>query len=303
MTHDALSGKTSFQGSSNLCPFTLETVMSFKYLGIPVCSSPYSLFNNFNDQVKKKAQNYLASVLSLVKTGPDRSDLAHILWTRCALPSILYGSEVMPLTQGTISEVERCQSLVGKFMLQIPRSSASVSSHLDAGLKPIWAVIAEKVLLYAYNTMGKPTSYWAKLAMNEHIFTGTKSPYTRYLMKWKEATNSYGLHPKQIRATVTRAAVISILDAQRLTCVTTFAMNGPEHSQKWFRPKTWVNDSCTSKIIAQFRACNSNLGNRGPAKDGQFYKLCPLCSKTGTVALNNEVSCLKMHLNFTYYYF
>ena len=72
-------------------------------------------------------------VMSLVKTGPDRAELAYTLWTCCGLTAILYGAEVMPLTQATITEVDRCQAQVGKFMLQLPRSSASVAANIDAG--------------------------------------------------------------------------------------------------------------------------------------------------------------------------
>ena len=291
MNFNAETGKTTFQGNSNIPPISLETVLSFKYLGVPLSSSPYGLFRSFNDQVKKRAQNYLSSVLSLVRSGPDRSDLAYTLWTRCALPSILYGSEIIPLAQGTISEIEKIQTLVGKFILQIPRNSANVASNIDAGLKPVWAVVAEKVLTYANSTMKKPSSFWPKLSMNENLSCGTKNPYTRYLLKWKQATNSFGLPPKQMKASVDRAAIVSVLDDQRATCISTFAMNcpGPSRSNRWFRAKAWVNDSGFSKIISEFRACNSGLGNRGPTKDGQFFKLCPLCSRVGQTALNNEV--------------
>ena len=173
LSHNATTGKTEFHSNMQLPPISLEEVLSFKYLGIPLSSSPYMLFKYFNDQVKLKANNYLHSVLSLVKTGPDRADLAYTLWTRCALPSILYGSEIIPLDQRTINEIVRCQSLVGKFILQIPRNSTNVCASLDAGLKPVWAVIAEKVLVYANNTMKKPLSYWPKLAMNENVNLGT----------------------------------------------------------------------------------------------------------------------------------
>ena len=291
MMFDATTGNTSFHGP-DLPELSLQCVLNFKYLGVQISCSPYNMFRCFNDQVKKKARCYLASVLSLVKSGPDRASLAHALWTSCALPSILYGAEVLPLTQETISEVERCQAAVGKFMLQISRSSANVASHLDAGMKPIWARVSEKVMLYAYKVMGKPSSYWGKLAYDENIAMGAKSAYTRYLLKWKSATNCFGLHPKQIRATVNSAAISSILQEQTTVCSTTFAMNSPSQSNinSWFKPKRWVNDSYSSKIIAEFRACNSNLGNRGPARDGNFYKLCPLCSSSGKTALNNEVS-------------
>ena len=293
MTHDSATGKTSFSDSSNIPPLTLDNVLSFKYLGIPLSCSPRCLFQYFNENVKKKAKTYLSCVLSFVKSGPDRSELAYTLWTRCALPSILYGTEVMPLTLATIAEVERCQTAVGKFILQIPSSSANCSVYLDAGLKPVWAVIAEKVILYANSTMKKDLSYWPKKAMNEHISSGSQSSYTRNLIKWKHSTNSFGLTSKmQTKASVTRAATIDVLSQQNATSLTTFAMNDPINSptNEWFKPKSWVNDSCSSQILAQFRACNSNLGNRGPARNGKFYKLCPLCAETGSTALNNEVT-------------
>ena len=156
MTHDAATGKTTFEGSPSLPSVTLDQVLSFKYLGIPLNCSPRSLFQSYNAQVKTKAKNYLSNVLSFVKSGPDRSELAYTLWTRCAIPAIFYGSEVIPLLASTISEVEKCQAAVGKFILQIPRSSSNASVFIDAGLKPVWAVVAEKVLLYANSTMFKP---------------------------------------------------------------------------------------------------------------------------------------------------
>ena len=291
MCYNATTGRTVFSGPQQ-DPLCLEEVLCYKYLGVPVSCSPYSLFRNYNEQVKKRAQSYLSSVLSLVKTGPDRSELAHTLWTCCALPSILYGSEVMPLTQATIDEVEKCQSQVGKFILQLPRSSASVASSLDAGLKPVWAVVAEKVLLYANATMSKSSDYWPRMALDMNISLGAKSPYTRYLQKWKTATNATLLSSKSIRISVNSAAVNSVLEQQKLVSTTTFAMSPPQSSVSksiWFKPKPWVSDSCSSKIIARFRACNTSLGNRGPTKDGQFFQLCPLCAKVGRDAINNEV--------------
>ena len=290
MTYEAATGKTTFHGSSCLSPLTLDQVLSFKYLGVPLSCSPYSLFKFYNEQVKKRAQDYLSRVLSLVKSGPKRSDLAYCLWTNIALPSILYGSEVLPLLDGTIKEVEKIQSVIGKFILQVPRSTANVSAHIDSGLRPIWAIVAEKFLTFAHKTMAKPSSQLPKLAMNENLQMGVKSLYTRSLIKWKEATGSYNLSPHQIRASVQAAAISDIKYQQRISSTTTFAMNTSEADKTWFKPKPWVSDTGSSKIFAQFRSCNSGLGNRGPAKNGKFYKLCPLCELSGHTALNNEVS-------------
>lgn len=291
MKFDSSTGTTAFSGPDS-SPISLDQVLVFKYLGIHLNISPHNLFKDFNDHVKKKAQSYLSSVLALVKTGPDRSKLAYTLWTCVALPSILYGSEIIPLNKGTVSEIEKCQNSVGKFILQIPRSSADVSCNLDAGLKPVWALVAEKTLLFARSVMDKPCTYWPKLAMRENLSQGVKNPYTRSLSNLKADCGIPDLAcPRQIKDSVQKAAIRSVVLRQKSTYVTTFAMSCPGYSaiQRWFKPKAWVNDSGASKILAQFRACNSGLGNRGPAANGQFYKLCPLCDRTGVKALNNEV--------------
>ena len=291
MTYDARTGQSTFSCEATSSSVSLEQVLAFKYLGVSVGCSPYSLFKSFNEQVKRRAKAYLASVLSLVKTGPDRAELAHALWTCCALPAVLYGTEVMPLTQGTISELEKCQSQVGKFILQLPRSSASVSASIDAGLKPIWSLVAEKVLLYACNTFRKNCSSWQRVAMDVNLSAGVKSPYTRNLMKWKAAANCSLLSTKLVKQSVSRAAVISVLDEQREHSTTMFAMSPPEpHAHPWFKLKPWVTDSCRTKLFSEFRACNTGLGNRGPTKDGRFFKLCPLCSEVGVDNINNEVN-------------
>ena len=64
-----------------------------------------------------------------------------------ALPAILYGAEVILLTQDTIVTIEKCQNQVAKFMLQIPQSSANISSCIDTGLQPVWSLIPQFIEL------------------------------------------------------------------------------------------------------------------------------------------------------------
>ena len=127
--------------------------------------------------------------------------------------------------------------------------------------------------------------------MNLNFELGTRSPYTRYMMKWKSKTNSNLLSAKLIKKSVNESAIRDVLEQQKEHLASTFAMNPPDPALKvpWFKPKAWVSDSCSSKIIARFRACNTSLSNRGPTKDGRFISLCPLCSEVGIDALNNEV--------------
>ena len=61
VSFDSYAGETIFDSSDALPPLILESVLSFKYLGVHVSSSPYSLFKCYNENVKKKAKSYLAS--------------------------------------------------------------------------------------------------------------------------------------------------------------------------------------------------------------------------------------------------
>ena len=170
LSYNVDSGHSVFSGGSGMECITLEQVIAFKYLGVAINSSSRGFFKTFNDNVKKKARQYMLSVMSLSKTGPDRSELAYTLWTTCALPAILYGSEVVPLFKGTIEEIEKCQSKVGKFILQLPSNTANVCSNIDAGLRPVWASIAERVIMYASNLLSKNEKYWARKALGMTSF-------------------------------------------------------------------------------------------------------------------------------------
>ena len=307
MTYNASTEEVSFSGEG-LETLTLGEVMVFKYLGIHVSSASYALFKAFNENVIKKAHSYLNSMLSLVRSGPDRSQLAYLLWTSCALPSILYGTEIMPLRQETIHELEKYNSMVGKFMLQLPRSSANVTTYIDAGLRPIWSLVAEKAMLFNSKVMKKPHSNWARVAMDESINEGISNPYIKYLLQWRMRTNCHSCDPKVIKRAVRVSSRKFILQEKKRTSTTSFALNTVDDSKPtWFKPKPWVNDSGCSKILSLFRACNSGLGNRGPAKNGEFYKLCPLCQKVGIIALNNEVKqifvCTKSITLFLFFLF
>ena len=108
-----------------------------------------------------------------------------------------------------------------------------------------------------------------------------------FLNKWKDVCIGYG-----IKKNIQTAAINSALQLQHQTVKTTFAMNAYSLGNAWFHPKPWVSDSGLSKIFAEFRVCNTGLGNRGPTRDGRFFKLCPLCQRDNIVVLNNEVHML-----------
>ena len=188
--------------------------------------------------------------------------------------------------------LEKCNTSIGRFILQVPRGSANIATYIDAGLKPIRTVVAERVLLYAHSTMQKSEKNWASVAMKEHLENGLTSAYSKYLMQFRTMTGSSLLSSTHIRSKVRSSAISQILTGQKKVIRSTFAIRGPEPSltkNSWFKKKSWVSDNSYSRIFASFRVMHTGLGNRGPLSNGRTCKLCPLCQEKGAVALNNEV--------------
>ena len=171
-------------------------------------SRPRSLFKDFNDRVQAKVDSYLYSILSLVRSGPDRSKVALILWQQVALPSILYGCEVIPLTLQTISKIETAQNAVGKFVLQIPTSSANVAVHVDCGLLPVKYLVCERVLQYSSSLLQKPLDYWPSMAF--YLSVKSHNRFYKYYLTQLRLLPSFPFLPSNVRLAVRAAARVSV---------------------------------------------------------------------------------------------
>ena len=61
---------------------------------------------------------YKFSVMSKAKDSHDPALVARELWNKVALPSILYGSEVIPIRGQELRKINSEATQVGKFILQ-----------------------------------------------------------------------------------------------------------------------------------------------------------------------------------------
>ena len=73
----------------------------------------------------------------------------------CAIPAILYGSEAMCLGDGTMNEIEKIQNIIGKFIIQVPNSTAGPAVWLDGGLMPIRYRIMKRKVNYLWRIFNK----------------------------------------------------------------------------------------------------------------------------------------------------
>ena len=144
-------GEIVYVGDSPEDDMKIEIISSFKYLGITFNSRPYKLFSEYNASVTKKCDAFLHNILSLTKGSFDRSFMALTLWKQIALPSILYGTESLQLSEATVKKIEVTQNKIGKYALQVLPSSANLQVYIDAGLLPIKFTICQRVLQYVKN--------------------------------------------------------------------------------------------------------------------------------------------------------
>ena len=83
------------------------------------------------------ARGLAHTILSITRAGLDRAHVARTLWETCAIPAIIYASEAFCVWKSVIAELEKIQSRVGKFILQVPSSSSNAVTWTDAGMLPM----------------------------------------------------------------------------------------------------------------------------------------------------------------------
>ena len=290
LSPDPAQDTISFPDLPDQPPLSLDAALSYKYLGVVLNSSSRAAFKDFNAAAVNKAQMFMTRALRLTRLGPCRSQLLFYLWTSIALPSILYGCEVIPLTKQSLKAISTCQHIVGKSLLQLPRHAANASVPIDAGFRPVQHVVAERVIKYSQKVMLRPSSDWTQKCMSTHISLQARSPYYRLLTSHRVSVPTTFPSNTALSKCLTQKSIQETLVLKRSTPSTTIGLSFP-HSRplSCFQFKPWVTDSWLSKIFSRFRSGCTGLGNRVPLPNGSLHKQCPLCLRDGTTVTNSEL--------------
>ena len=159
----------------------LEKVLEFKYLGIETRLSPSKSSAAMMKRAQELANQYRGACLRIAYDGPDVVDLALALWLNIAMPSLLFGCEVVPFSQHVIQEINRHQSAVGKFTLGLPSNAPNISSTSILGVKPFKEALYAAQMKYLVRLFNQSDERWSKDALIDHIKGGWPSPYIKYM--------------------------------------------------------------------------------------------------------------------------
>ena len=115
----------------------LKTVEQYKYLRVNQKLTLQKTINKKSLDTEMKALAYANAILKVTKTVPDKCDVLIRMWENVAIPSILYGSESLPIPMTTIEKLQTIQINVGKWILGVPRSTENTFALLELGFKPM----------------------------------------------------------------------------------------------------------------------------------------------------------------------
>ena len=280
MTMKGGISKWKLFNSSGVNYASLDEILSFKYLGVQIQLEAYKMYKNYNANILKLARNYLYNILSLKKSGPDVCQVARTLWTNCATPAILYGVECSVIKKETIDKLEKMNSRIGKFILQLPSRSTNVAGVLDTGLKSFKQLILERQIKYHERLLKINVNSWTRKAYLENIKMGKQSQYIRNLINNKIETLTLNLPFKIAKQIIGNVEISSRKQEMMKNSKSMVFM-----SQKTFtfNMKPWINDSVQCKTFSEFRASDAGLGNREPLSNGINYKICILCKNDGKI--------------------
>ena len=117
--------------------YDLDQVLVFKYLGAKLSNKPHRYFEDFSEQCLTKTKSYKNTIVAKAKSSEDAITVVTELWLKVAVPSILYGSEVIPIRKAELTNLDQIASTMGKIILQLPKNTTNVTSVLLAGIPSI----------------------------------------------------------------------------------------------------------------------------------------------------------------------
>ena len=275
---------TNSQGEVEL---SLKSVLQYKYLGILMHGSMHKTGKAKQEQALKTARQYKGACLKMSKMGPDTVDLAKTCWTSVALPSIIFGCNVVPFTETKIVEIERIQSQLAKSLLGLPLGAANLCAQETMGWKTFRHLLYQSVLSFYLRLLHLPVERWSHKALMEHLEGGWSSPYLGYVHKIRSEVGLLDLPTSP--ATLTLLLDYFFLDKTNKMILD---LGLPALVQKVdFKTRPFVTELQESLEIARFRYDSVNLGNHAPRPGFERKKFCVLCPSPVIVSGVHLVRC------------
>ena len=262
---------------------SLRQVTRYKYLGNTTMSSMYKIGQEKQKQCVAKAIKYKGSCVYMSRNGPDVVDMVSATWSNIAIPSIMYGTEMIPFSETTIKELERTQNQVAKYALGVPIGTPGVCAQVELGFEPVRQVLYQNQLKFYSRLLKMDSSRWAKQAFLDHQSGTWGSPYISYIANIRSKLGLYEM-PMTVRRLVKFMKEYFVNTTNEALSSLSLPWLPPI---KTFKRVPYVQEGVASTTLTQFRYNVAPIGNKYP-RGGKVSTQhnCPLClsPKQNTVA-------------------
>ena len=236
-----------------------------------------------------RMKSFAGSILRIAKESFDPVKVGVALWQATALESVLYGIQIVSVTEDILTKMDSIQANFCADLMQVRRSSSHSAIIREMGLKPVSSIVMQRKLLYWCRLHKMPDATWAKKALDECSSGAWTSKYKIEIQALLEKCHiDPSMRPREVTNAISKFShqtEISKIKTQR------------EHSLKYFPDypsgmgrQEYINYSEESSTISKFRLGNADLGNR----DSQPVIICPACNNGPNNELHLSFNCTAM---------
>ena len=247
----------------------LEVVEKYSYLGIEV--NKEGIGGEKQRKINEgKARRMTGMIINGGKRSINKFELGRSLWKGMAVPYYLYGSEITYYREGDISKLEKAQSIIGRWSLGVPKSTAIEAIRGDMG----WSTFRERIvkgkLRLSKRIEGLSGDRWVKRILNNW---GDNSSWKKELERWKRREDLDNDWPRLSSNKVRQRIEENGKTRWQL---------GMERKStlKWYRKREkpeaikWHMGDQGSKLLAKARSGTMEVKSRNRNEEDQNCSIC-----------------------------
>ena len=242
-------------------------------------------YKTFEQKVIKKATMYFNMIRIKSKAYPDPGLAAFHLWTKVAIPSILYGVDATDLSKTTWNQLTSIHHKIGKYILQVPYNTQNVCALIAYGLEPLHILHMDKIHSLATRLYAS-VSPLVMECMQTMKTQGDKNLFYKQVIMLEKGRR---VGEEYVDCRKRNLQVYLLEETERVKETTFYFLPIGSVEKRLFMKLTPERQ----KIQNRFLFMNAGLGNRAPSECGVRMKECLGCRLIfGKYARMNEVHLL-----------
>ena len=142
-------------------------VDEYEYLGVKIKTTGKGMFRYQVEKIKQKVNRTKGMIKATALNSFNRAYTARVLWDRVAIPGMIYGLDVISVSEGDIQGMEKAQNEMGKWILGAPPCTATEAVLGELGWNKITDRIAKAKLKYWGYLQGISEDRWCRKVYNQ----------------------------------------------------------------------------------------------------------------------------------------